>query len=419
MARPFRTKRARRRFAAQLLAAALLLVITLVTGALGTFHYLGLPGYDVELPEVAIETTPAQVARGRRLAGMICGRCHGDGSRVPWRGRELVEWAPTFGPLWSANITAHRGAGIGRWSDAEIAALVRTGVHPKKERHVPWMLALPRIADSDLAAILAFLRSDDAWVMPDSSASHANKATWAVKWRAWTDWSPSVLPAGPIARPSVDDPSALGRYLVEDLLACGGCHAADADSVGVNRPDERPGHLGGGLTLADSNGKRILSANITFDPGSGIGEWTLADFRRALVEGFRPDGSLVRWPMPRFAGLDDGELAAIYAYLRQVPGVAQPVARASEYRVIGPRTDLGRHVWLRSGCHYCHGEDGRGLVDLGPLDRFVTDTDLAAFIADPASEVSGTSMPSWRGVLNDDELRAVAGFARSLTGGTR
>jgi hypothetical protein len=57
---------------------------------------------------------------------------------------------------------------------------------------------------------------------------------------------------------------------------------------------------------------------------AGIGNWTEADFVRALREGTRPDGTVINEFMPwkAFRGMTDAELHAIWLYLRSVPARA-------------------------------------------------------------------------------------------------
>ena len=52
-----------------------------------------------------------------------------------------------------------------------------------------------------------------------------------------------------------------------------------------------------------------------------LGPWSEADFRRAMRDGRRPDGTPVRRPMPLELGraMTDVELAALWAYLRTLP----------------------------------------------------------------------------------------------------
>jgi hypothetical protein len=63
------------------------------------------------------------------------------------------------------------------------------------------------------------------------------------------------------------------------------------------------------------------ASNLT--PG-GLVSWTHDDFRRAIREGKRPDGSVLNEFMPwqTFAKLTDLEVEAIWLYLRSVPALA-------------------------------------------------------------------------------------------------
>jgi mono/diheme cytochrome c family protein len=67
----------------------------------------------------------------------------------------------------------------------------------------------------------------------------------------------------------------------------------------------------------------IYSTNITPDPGTGIGSWTLQDFDRALREGMRPGGEHLYpvFPYTAFAKLKDSDVAALFDYLQALSPV--------------------------------------------------------------------------------------------------
>jgi mono/diheme cytochrome c family protein len=387
-----------------------LLVIALGAG-FATLVFGPLPSYDAEPPQLEVPRDAARLERGRVLVGTVCRRCHVDPVTQQLGGRALVELSPELGSAYARNITLSTTVGVGSWTDGELALLLRTGVHGKTKHWVPpWMPRFPRIADDDLAAILAFMRSDHPWVVADEAQDIASIPSLRVKVHAWLDWPPATWSRLPIEAPARHDPVAYGRYLVDELLQCNGCHGPAWDAIALP-PGE--GYLGGGNPMFDINGKSIASANITFDVEHGIGGWSYAEFRRALVDGFGPDGQLVRWPMRRHQLLDDHAIEAIYAYLATVPPVSKPVRPADDYRIVGPRVDPGRHVFFTYGCHYCHGERGVGIADLRGADAaFTTDAEMIAFILDPEDTRPGTEMPAWRGVIPDDQIAAVVTYVR-------
>jgi mono/diheme cytochrome c family protein len=388
----------------------LLAVVVVVLGiAIVVLYDRGLPTYEVELAQVDASPTPARLDRGQRLVGLLCRRCHADLHRDVLVGRVLPELAQ-WGTIHAANLTADRTHGIGAWSSAEIAYVLRTGVQPKTGQLLPpYMIRLPRAADEDVLSIVAFLQSDHAWVRADSTADAASVPSLRVRMRAMVDWDPSGVPGIEIPPPPADDPVALGRYLVEDLLGCYGCHSPRSD--GLEPPAEVEHFMAGGRELLDINGKTIGSANLTPDPKVGLGRWSYPEFRRAFVDGFRPDGTLVRWPMRRHQQLHEHEIEAIFAYLQRLAPDPTRVRASEPYKIVGPRADLGEHVFHTRGCHYCHGEDGKWLTD-GAAD-FATDAELAEFIRDPGRERPWIEMPAWNGVLAEDEYAPLVEYVRS------
>jgi mono/diheme cytochrome c family protein len=72
----------------------------------------------------------------------------------------------------------------------------------------------------------------------------------------------------------------------------------------------------GGLPIHTPFGT-IFTTNITPDPDTGIGHWSLEDFTRAMHEGVSRDGHLLypAFPYPHFTHMSDGDIAAIYAFI--------------------------------------------------------------------------------------------------------
>ncbi len=139
----------------------------------------------------------------------------------------------------------------------------------------------------------------------------------------------SAAPAGAQQPPTASQVTR-GAYLVTSIAACGNCHTPK----GPNGADLPGQHLAGGLEIAAPNLFTARVPNITQDRATGIGAWTDAQIALAIREGRRPDGSLIGPPMPFevYRGISDADLAAMVAYLRTVPAVANRVTK-SEFHI--------------------------------------------------------------------------------------
>lgn len=111
-------------------------------------------------PKAALLTTSehtALVQRGRYLYTVAsCALCHGNSGR----GNFKVSWKP-MGTLWSRNITSDSNAGLGKWSDPEIARAIRSGVsrngYQLHWQGMTWDHA-SNWDEEDVRALIAYLR---------------------------------------------------------------------------------------------------------------------------------------------------------------------------------------------------------------------------------------------------------------------
>src|SRR5262249_39550084 len=90
-------------------------------------------------------------------------------------------------------------------------------------------------------------------------------------------------------------------------------------------------HLGPGLDFQNSLGKGgrqfpgpwdvSVARNLTSSKIAGMGDWSADKIKRAITKGVRKDGSKLKPPMgyPFYAKMTDGDLDAVVAYLRTVP----------------------------------------------------------------------------------------------------
>jgi mono/diheme cytochrome c family protein len=134
---------------------------------------------------------------------------------------------------------------------------------------------------------------------------------------------------------SAETPIERGRYLVTTIAACGNCHTP-RDKAGKPIAGRE---LSGGFEFDDPGLGHIVVTNITPDKETGIGNWSEAEIVTALRDGKRPDGTLIRPPMPIpvYRQLSDGDAAAIAAYLKSVKPVRNTVGEA-QYKVPLPPT---------------------------------------------------------------------------------
>lgn len=364
----------------------------------------------------AAVATPESVAHGEKLATLLCAGCHENKDTHRFTGTAMDDLPPEFGEIYSKNITQHPAQGIGAWTDGELRTFLRTGLMPSGQYVPPYMPKLPHTSDEELDALIAFLRSDDPRVAAsDVSPPGVSKPSFLVKALSHTVFEPLPKPTKPVVAPARSDRVAYGRYLVVSL-DCYACHSADFTKMNVLEPEKSAGYLGGGNAFKRPDGATIHSANLTADAETGIGRWTESDFVRALRKGFRPDGTVLSYPMDPRPELDDEEAAAIYAYLRTVPKIAKANRRPSPSRsaVAG-----GKAVYERYGCNSCHGDDGKGAV--GDLRRananFPTDAELRRWIDEAPAIRPSTRMPGWKGVIKEEDYGPLLAHVRELAGG--
>ena len=167
--------------------------------------------------------------------------------------------------------------------------------------------------------------------------------------------------------------------------------------------------------MRDPNGKIVYTRNITPDPDNGIGE-PEAEFIRAIKEGFRPDNTPLRNPMERVPELTNDEVSALYAYLKTIPPLTKK-NQQSETLQFASTADMpaGKQVYYKYACYSCHGEGGVGSCDLRQAyKKYPADSSMVAWIRDPSKQKPDSKMPTWNGVINEDEYAPLVQYVRYL-----
>lgn len=113
---------------------------------------------------------------------------------------------------------------------------------------------------------------------------------------------------------------ARGEYLAQ-IGNCTTCH-----TVRGSEP------FTGGRAFRSSYGT-LYSSNLTPDPETGIGDWSVEEFRHAMRHGVSRNGLLYpAFPFANFAELQDTDIDAIFAWLRQLPPIrTEPKANQLEF----------------------------------------------------------------------------------------
>ncbi len=107
-----------------------------------------------------------------------------------------------------------------------------------------------------------------------------------------------------------------------------------------------------------------------------------------------------------------GPIMALAATLVGGSAVAQESADLKDPKMIA----AGHEIFLEKQCAHCHGEDGRGGVNLARRDL-----DPQGVIQSIANgrEKNGIRMPAWRDVLSDEQIRQATAYVLSISGQPR
>ncbi|MFO0585379.1 MAG: c-type cytochrome [Anaeromyxobacter sp.] len=389
---------------------ALLLVLGLAAGAATLYAVRQFDAkHDLPLPTgFTPARSPEALARGKHLFDTICAQCHVDAKGLA-AGQHMADVPEFLGKFYTANLTRHPTGGIGAWSDAELARVIRTGIR-RNGRLAIVMPQFSGLSDDDLAAVVGHLRSDDPVFAPVAEPQPPIEGTLVGKLILTfvAGAKPKPMAAHPIVAPPVGPTADYGRYLVKDVLQCGDCHSPGF----AGDKSEGKEAFTGGFEFVGARGEKVLSSNLTPDADTGIGRMTEAEFVRALREGVRPDGTPLRPPMAPFRTLDEVEARAVYAWLRTLAPVHHPIPRPAADAPPPGGGVAARFVTL--GCVACHGEGAAFREKLRPAAGQPLD-EVAARILHPERFNPRSPMPSFAGRVDEAEARSLAAHVQELS----
>ena len=281
---------------------------------------------DTPLPEIEASEDAELVARGKYLVHHVahCSSCHAmtDGEldlstwkldpEAPIAGGYLMEAGP-FGTYVAANLTPHETTGIGRYSDGQVARVIKYGVGPDGTFAPLMRLGVGPIADEDIGAIISYLRSREPVErnLPPEEFGILAKLL-ADEFGPREEHGMKAVQAG-------DEPSVeRGKYLAEGPALCMGCHTPMDPMAGFAFSGDP--YSGGGELEPDHTDPEfgIIAPNITpWEKGGRLGVWTEDQFVERMRGGRAYAGSKMAWEA--FAGMTDNDLRSIYRYLQTVP----------------------------------------------------------------------------------------------------
>jgi mono/diheme cytochrome c family protein len=263
------------------------------------------------------EPTPERLRRGEYLVRAVinCMGCHSkyDENADPpvllsKEGAGNVMFEDASVRVVAANITSDPETGLGRWSDDAIARAIREGIAADGGTLIPVMPYehFRHLSDEDLASVVVFLRS----LAPVRSDLPPSKVPFLIARLVQAAPHPVTEP---VPQPDLSTPAKRGAYLAE-MGHCTGCHTP----IGPP-PRFQPiagMEMSGGSPMAEG----VSAANLTPD-ASGIVYYDEGMFVQAIRTGRVGARKLKHMPWWTFRNMTDGDLKAVFAYLRTLKPV--------------------------------------------------------------------------------------------------
>lgn len=170
---------------------------------------------------------------------------------------------------------------------------------------------------------------------------------------------------------------ARGKYLVENVADCLGCHSDHVNTFGFG---VKPGTEGqGGFPFDAKLGVPgiVCAQNITPDPETGVGRWSDDEIMRAMREGVDRNGNALFPMMPyvQLRSMSDEDAKSVVTYLRTLKPIRHAVPQKKidfpvnlivkfvpkplDAPVTAPdpakdHVAYGRYLTKIGGCYECH-----------------------------------------------------------------
>lgn len=284
---------------------------------------------------IKVELTPQRIKHGEYLVNHVvsCTDCHSprkedkfgapiDTTRLGAGGAIFDQSVGFPGSVPVPNITS---AKLKDWTDGELFRTITTGV--KKDGSaifplMPWPY-LSKLDREDVYDIIAYIRT----LKPVETNYPKAKLDFPLNILVHT--MPEKATLG--TRPDPKDTVKYGAYVVQ-IAACKFCHSQDNKGTLIAGLE-----FAGGREFGVGNGRVVRTANITQDKETGIGNWTEKEFIarfRAYSDASKaarigPKDFQTVMPWWEYAGMTDGDLSSIYAYLKTIKPIKNKVDKFS------------------------------------------------------------------------------------------
>lgn len=376
----------------------------------------------------AAKADPALVQRGAYLASAgDCVACHTSPGGAEFAGGRPL---PTpFGTIYSANITADPAKGIGGWSKEAFHRALTRGLSQDGSHIYPACpyTSFAIVAPQDSAAIQSYLLSRPAV----ATAPPANGLSFPFSYRPLVGFWKLLFLGTPdadqtrlaAATSGVDR----GRYLVDGLGHCAGCHA----------PLGLAGAYGSGLAMTGGNRPEVSTqrgVHDSFAPSllnepAGLASWSREDIASFLLLGRASGrgsatGAMAEVIEKSTQHLTGDDRLAIADYLLSLKPDGRP---APPPKAAADTLAAGKAIYARD-CASCHGTEGQGRE----LAYAALAKSPAANARDPVSLIYVTlygaqapttqhnrwaqTMPGYQAALTDAEIAALLTYIRQSWG---
>ncbi len=301
----------------------------------GGLGYLSLRPVARAAPlEIVVNRGPDRVARGKYIFHVVssCWDCHSkvDDTRfgfpvVPGGlavGKPLPEAMGLPGKMVAVNLTQDAETGSASWTDGQLIRAIREGIGHDDRVLFPVMpyTEYSAMSDDDVQSLVAYIRTFAPVRNPLPKTEISFPVNLLIK--------STPQPVGSVAVPDKSNPVAYGKYLTK-IAGCKFCHTP------VKNDSPIPGkEFSGGHEFPFAPGARAVSANLTPDSETGIGQMSEKEFldkfsqyKEYAEKGPPKIDPVANSAMPwlGLCQLEDNDLKAIFAYLKTLPPIPNAV----------------------------------------------------------------------------------------------